>query len=89
MAQSFRDLMTLRNDPPPMLRRALGALGIAVDQIAGIALPIFVLGLILLILFGVFLVEMDPRRVRPSRAADPQREQPPRPVDLPRSGRPL
>jgi NitT/TauT family transport system permease protein len=28
MAQSFRDLMTLRNDPPPMLRRALGALGL-------------------------------------------------------------
>jgi NitT/TauT family transport system permease protein len=28
MAQSFRDLMTLRNDPPPMMRRALGALGI-------------------------------------------------------------
>src|SRR5205807_935905 len=28
MAQSFRDLMTLRTDPPPMLRRALGALGI-------------------------------------------------------------
>jgi ABC-type nitrate/sulfonate/bicarbonate transport system permease component len=30
MAQSFRDLMTLRNDPPPMVRRALGALGIAI-----------------------------------------------------------
>jgi len=28
MAQSFRDLMTLRNDPPPMVRRGLGALGI-------------------------------------------------------------
>lgn len=30
MAQSFRDLMTLRADPPPMVRRALGALGIAI-----------------------------------------------------------
>ena len=30
MAQSFRDLMRLRNDPPPMLRRALGALGIVI-----------------------------------------------------------
>jgi ABC-type nitrate/sulfonate/bicarbonate transport system permease component len=30
MAQSFRDLMTLRNDPPPMVRRALGALGIGI-----------------------------------------------------------
>ena len=28
MAQSFRELMILRNNPPPMLRRALGALGI-------------------------------------------------------------
>src|SRR3954471_1587965 len=30
MAQSFRDLMTLRNDPPPMVRRALGTLGVAI-----------------------------------------------------------
>ena len=28
MAQSFRELMILRNNPPPMLRRGLGALGI-------------------------------------------------------------
>jgi len=28
VAQSFRELMILRNNPPPMLRRALGALGI-------------------------------------------------------------
>ncbi len=30
MAQSFRDLMTLRNDPPPMVRRAFGTLGVAI-----------------------------------------------------------
>lgn len=30
MASSFRDIMTLRNEPPPMIRRSLGALGIGV-----------------------------------------------------------
>src|SRR5678816_2855906 len=28
VAQSFRELMILRNNPPPMLRRGLGVLGI-------------------------------------------------------------
>jgi len=30
VAQSFHDLMTLRNDPPPMVRRAFGTLGVAI-----------------------------------------------------------